>query len=155
ERYSAGRIFLAGDAAHHMPPTGGFGMNTGVQDVHNLAWKLAAVLQGWAAPALLDTYESERLPLGRPIPEQSLANAPSMGRVGPDAVAHAAAPTAAAGTRARPEFLSEVGMIFGAAYSSRAVVADGTPRAEVADPVTQYAPSARPGGRAPHVELAR
>jgi 2-polyprenyl-6-methoxyphenol hydroxylase-like FAD-dependent oxidoreductase len=50
ERYRVGRVFLAGDAAHHMPPTGGFGLNTGVQDAHNLAWKLAAVLQGWAAP---------------------------------------------------------------------------------------------------------
>ena len=50
ERYAHGRIFLAGDAAHEMPPTGGFGLNTGVQDVHNLAWKLAAVLQVWLDP---------------------------------------------------------------------------------------------------------
>jgi len=155
ERYRAGRIFVAGDAAHHMPPTGGFGMNTGVQDVHNLAWKLAAVLQGWGAPDLLDTYEAERLPLGRAITEQSLANAASMGRVGPGAVVHAAAPTASTDTRARPEFLNEVGMIFGAAYASAAIVPDGTPPPVVADPVTQYAPSARPGGRAPHVPLAR
>jgi len=138
-----------------MPPTGGFGMNTGVQDVHNLAWKLAAVLQGWGAPALLDTYEAERLPVGRAITEQSLANAASMGRVGPEAVAHAAEPTASAATRARPEFLNEVGMIFGAAYTSAALVPDGTPPPEVADPITQYAPSARPGGRAPHVWLER
>ena len=155
ERYRAGRIFLAGDAAHHMPPTGGFGMNTGVQDVHNLAWKLAAVIHGWGAPALLDTYEAERLPYGRAITEQSLANAASMGRVGPQAAAQAAEPTAPAGGRARPEFLNEVGMIFGAAYASAAVVPDGTPPVEVADPVTQYAPSARPGGRAPHAWLER
>ena len=50
EQYRRGRIFLAGDAAHEMPPTGGFGLNTGVQDVQNLAWKLAAVLKGAAAP---------------------------------------------------------------------------------------------------------
>ena len=155
ERYRAGRIFLAGDAAHHMPPTGGFGMNTGVQDVHNLAWKLAAVLQGWGAPALLDTYEGERLRLGRTITEQSLANAASMGRVGPDAVAVAALPTQAPGNRARPEFLNEVGMIFGASYASAAIVPDGTPPVEVADPVTEYVPTARPGGRAPHVWLQR
>src|SRR4029078_1612334 len=55
ERYTYGRIFLRGDAAHEMPPPGGLGLNTGVQDVHNLAWKLAGVLGGWAAPALLDT----------------------------------------------------------------------------------------------------
>ena len=46
ERYSNGRVILAGDAAHRFPPAGGFGMNTGIQDAHNLAWKLAAVLQG-------------------------------------------------------------------------------------------------------------
>jgi 2-polyprenyl-6-methoxyphenol hydroxylase-like FAD-dependent oxidoreductase len=67
ERYRDGRVFLAGDAAHHMPPTGGFGLNTGVQDVHNLAWKLAAVLHGWAGADLLDSYEAERLPYGRAI----------------------------------------------------------------------------------------
>jgi 2-polyprenyl-6-methoxyphenol hydroxylase-like FAD-dependent oxidoreductase len=61
----AGRVFLAGDAAHLMPPSGAFGASTGVQDGHNLAWKLAAVLSGAADPALLDTYESERLPVAR------------------------------------------------------------------------------------------
>jgi putative polyketide hydroxylase len=51
ERFRGGRVFLAGDAAHHMPPTGGFGLNTGVQDVHNLAWKIAGVFHGWASGA--------------------------------------------------------------------------------------------------------
>ena len=64
DRYRDGPLFLAGDAAHEMPPTGGFGMNTGVQDVQNLAWKLAAVLHGKAGEALLDTYDAERQPLG-------------------------------------------------------------------------------------------
>ena len=54
--YRAGDALLAGDAAHRFPPTGGLGLNTGMQDAHNLAWKLAAVLDGWAADALLDTY---------------------------------------------------------------------------------------------------
>ena len=53
----SGRVFLAGDSAHEMSPTGAFGSNTGIQDAHNLAWKLAAVLGGWAGPGLLDTYE--------------------------------------------------------------------------------------------------
>ena len=63
-RYWEGNIFLAGDAVHRMTPSGGRGMNTGIHDAHNFAWKLAAVLQGWAAPALLETYESERRPVG-------------------------------------------------------------------------------------------
>src|SRR5258707_8567589 len=61
--WRCGSVFLAGDAAHRMTPAGGLGMNTGVQDAHNLAWKLAGVLQGWARPALLETYETERRPV--------------------------------------------------------------------------------------------
>ncbi len=64
QRYREGNVFLAGDAAHRMTPSGGMGMNTGMHDAHNLAWKLAAVLQGWADPTLLSTYESERQPVG-------------------------------------------------------------------------------------------
>ena len=58
ERFSDGRVFLAGDSAHEMSPTGAFGSNTGIQDAHNLAWKLAAVLGGWAGPGLLETYDA-------------------------------------------------------------------------------------------------
>lgn len=82
ERYDHGRVFLAGDAAHEMPPTGGFGLNTGVQDVQNLVLKLAGVLHGWAGPSLLPTYDHERRPIGQAITEQSLANSISMGRLG-------------------------------------------------------------------------
>ncbi|HSI02212.1 MAG TPA: FAD-dependent monooxygenase [Reyranella sp.] len=143
DRYRHGRVFLAGDAAHEMPPTGGFGMNTGVQDVHNLAWKLALVVQGLANPKLLDSYHDERQPLGRAITAQALSNAASMGRLDKESKV----------TGARPEFLNEQGMIFGASYSSSAVVPDGTPPVAVANPVTDYVPAARPGGRAPHVWL--
>ena len=148
EHYRRGRAFLAGDAAHHMPPTGGFGLNTGVQDVHNLVWKLAGVLHGWAAPDVLDSYEAERLPYGRAITEQALANARSLGR----GESVEATPPAAL---ARPEFLNELGMIFGARYESGALVADGTPPPAVANPVTDYEPTARPGSRAPHVWVER
>jgi len=71
QRYRDGRIFLAGDAVHLMPPTGGFGGNTGVHDAHNLAWKLAMVQNGTAGPALLDTYETERRPIGHFTVEQA------------------------------------------------------------------------------------
>ena len=70
-RFQDGRVFLAGDAAHLMPPNGGFGGNTGIHDAHNLAWKLALVLKGVAGPALLDTYEAERKPVGKFTVEQA------------------------------------------------------------------------------------
>ena len=67
DRYGSGRVFVAGDAAHIHSPAGGQGMNTGLQDAENLAWKLAAVLTGEAVPALLDSYHAERWPVGRKI----------------------------------------------------------------------------------------
>lgn len=145
EQYCHGSIFLAGDAAHEMPPTGGFGMNTGVQDVHNLCWKLALVLQGRAGESLLQTYHDERQPLAHTITEQALANAISMGRLQKTSET----------TSARPEFLNEQGMIFGASYTSAAVLPDGSPPPAVANPITDYVASARPGGRAPHAWLQR
>jgi 2-polyprenyl-6-methoxyphenol hydroxylase-like FAD-dependent oxidoreductase len=144
DRYRVGDAFLAGDAAHEMPPTGGFGLNTGVQDVHNLTWKIAAVLRGRADDRLLDSYHDERQPFGKNVTENALANALSMGRTARQS-----------GVLPRQEFLNEQGLIFGANYESTAVVPDGTPKAVLNDPVTEYLPSARPGGRAPHVRLMR
>jgi putative polyketide hydroxylase len=72
ERFREGRIFLAGDAAHVMPPMGGFGMNTGIADAHNLAWKLARTLRGQAGPALLDSYDAERRPVAGFTMDQAL-----------------------------------------------------------------------------------
>ncbi|POX56744.1 polyketide hydroxylase [Streptomyces sp. Ru71] len=69
--YRSGRVFLAGDSAHEMSPTGAFGSNTGIQDAHNLAWKLAGVLGGWAGDGLLDSYDAER----RPVAEATSARA--------------------------------------------------------------------------------
>ncbi|WP_171166918.1 FAD-dependent monooxygenase [Streptomyces sp. I05A-00742] len=71
DRFRDGRVLLAGDAAHTLSPSGGFGMNCGIADAADLGWKLAAELAGWAGPALLDTYETER----RPVAERSLAAA--------------------------------------------------------------------------------
>ena len=144
DRYRVGNVFLSGDAAHEMPPTGGFGLNTGVQDVHNLAWKIAAVLRGNADEALLDSYHDERQPLAEITTTNALANAMSMGRT-----------ERQSGVLPRREFLAEQGLIFGASYESTAVVPDGTPPAAIDDPVTEYLPSARPGSRAPHVWLKR
>ncbi len=86
ESYRHGRVFLAGDAAHRFPPTGGLGLNTGVQDAHNLAWKLAWVLDGRAPERLLETYESERKPVAEANSAFSLNNALRGGSaVGPGA----------------------------------------------------------------------
>src|SRR5207247_5842832 len=73
-RYREGRVFLAGDGAHVLPPTGGLGMNSGIQDVHNLIWKVAFVLKDWADPPLLDTYEMERWPVAEANLAWSLQN---------------------------------------------------------------------------------
>jgi putative polyketide hydroxylase len=140
QRFRARRVFLVGDAAHAMPPTGGYGLNTGIQDVHNLAWKLAAVLEGWAGAGLLDTYEAERLPVARFNTEQSLLNGAEVARAG-----------------GQPNFMrfQGIGIALGYTYASRAVIRDGAPAPAVADPVVEYVPSAHPGSRAPHVWLER
>ncbi|KPM39827.1 hypothetical protein AK830_g6730 [Neonectria ditissima] len=65
QKYQQGRVFIGGDSAHRHPPTAGLGLNTAVQDAHNLAWKLAYTVQGKSSPALLDTYELERMPIGK------------------------------------------------------------------------------------------
>jgi putative polyketide hydroxylase len=134
ERFCFKRVLLAGDAAHVIPPVGGYGMNTGIQDAHNIAWKLAGVLNRWADPSLLQTYDSERLPVARFVTEQALLNMRQPGR---------------------PEQYSTLGLALGASYDSAAVVADGTPASEVSNPVMDYMPMARPGSRAPHVWLER
>lgn len=147
-RFREGRVFLAGDAAHEMPPAGGFGMNTGLQDVQNLAWKLAAVLGGWAGPALLESYECERESVDRWITEQALRNLASIQRLGAGATEKDTSMR-----EGRQEFLHEQGMIFATTYESAAVVPDGTARPAVANPVTEYVPTAHPGCRAPHIWL--
>lgn len=75
QQYRHGRIFLCGDAAHRIPPTGGMGMNTGIGDAHNLAWKIAHVIQGYADQTLLDSYEQERKPLAQTTIDWSVINA--------------------------------------------------------------------------------
>jgi putative polyketide hydroxylase len=73
QRFSAGRVFVIGDAAHLMPPNGGFGGNTGIHDAHNLAWKLSQVIRGQAHPRLLDSYSSERKPVAHFTVEQAFS----------------------------------------------------------------------------------
>jgi FAD binding domain len=80
DRYRVGNVFLAGDAAHIHPPTGGQGMNTGIQDTYNLAWKLALVVRSRADGRLLDSYDAERRPVGAEVVERTRAASMSFGR---------------------------------------------------------------------------
>ncbi len=143
DRFREGDVLLAGDAAHETTPSGGFGMNLGVQDVQNLAWKMAAVLHGDADPSLLDTYDAERRPHASEVVQATLLNMQSFDRTKRQAEAKLP----------RKEFLNERGLVFGACYRSSAVVPDGSRPPEVGDPVVDYVPSAHPGCRAPHVWL--
>jgi 2-polyprenyl-6-methoxyphenol hydroxylase-like FAD-dependent oxidoreductase len=153
--FRSGPFLLAGDAAHQLPPTGGFGMNTGVQDVHNLAWKLQGVLQGWAGPALLDSYELERRPVARMNADRSLENSRMVGRINRAAVGaeNSASPEeAVAASRRYGNFM---GMDLGFCYERGALVPDGTRPPDSGDAVIDYVPTARPGHRAPHLPLER
>ncbi len=149
--FRQGPVLLAGDAAHQLPPTGGFGMNTGVQDVHNLAWKIAGVLEGWADPAILDSYDAERRPVARTNADRSLENSRMVGRINRTAIESGA--DSASAVAASRRYGNFTGMDLGFRYDSGALVADGTVAPEPADPVIDYAPTARPGHRAPHLAL--
>ncbi len=174
ERYSDGRIFLVGDAAHRFPPTGGLGLNTGVADVHNLVWKLAATERGWAPAGLLDTYGTERRPVAEHNAAKSLDNALRMievfvacGLTGTPDESRAAFDAAlssedgraaiAAATEGQDEHFDMLGLQLGFAYppAPGVVVDDGSEPVAVANPVREYAPSTRPGGRLPHAWVAR
>jgi 2,4-dichlorophenol 6-monooxygenase len=158
ERYRAGRSFLVGDAAHRFPPTGGLGLNTGIQDAHNLVWKLAAVIAGWAPVTLLDTYEIERRPIAQDNADVSLRNAMKMMEAFPTLMGArdgtASRADVAAAIAAQAEHFDMSGLQLGFTYEAGAVVPDGSARPAVENPVRTFVPNARPGARLPHAWLA-
>jgi putative polyketide hydroxylase len=135
--FRSGRIFLVGDAAHVMPPTGGFGINTGVQDAHNLAWKLAFVVRGLARPVLLDTYDAERRPVAVANIAWSVSNSKRIAEIrraileGDRATVEAALADQVVHAGALDQ---DIGFVYGDA--------------------AQYLGEARVGARVPHVALA-
>jgi 2-polyprenyl-6-methoxyphenol hydroxylase-like FAD-dependent oxidoreductase len=137
--FQNGRVFLAGDAAHLMPPNGGFGGNTGIHDAHNLACKLAYVVRGWADPRLLASYDAERRPVSKFTVEQAYTRyvtrtATYLGATDFEPVA--------------PDFNVEIGYL----YSLPAIIAE-TGEAKIhADPRQTCG---QPGSRAPHIWLER
>ena len=136
----AGRVFLAGDAAHVVPPNGGYGGNTGVQDALNLAWKLAAVIKGEAGEALLDTYDAERRPLARLTVEQAYTR--SATRVVPERGMDDVEP-----------FIDDLTMEIGLVMRSSAVIPDPHGEDDGALHLHPTLTRGRPGTRAPHVPL--
>ena len=160
ERYGSGRVFLAGDACHLHPPSGGHGMNTGIADAADLGWKLAAMLQGWGGRRLLETYEIERKPLHQRVIREAVENYELVGdRLARDGIEQ----PGPEGDRVREEAgrlilkgklheFRSLGVVLGGCYKdSPAIIADGTqpPREQVAE----YEPSASPGCLAPHFWL--
>ena len=184
ERYRVGRVFLAGDAAHRHPPTTGLGLNTGIQDAHNLAWKLALATKGNAGDKLLDTYEAERRPVGAFNVEWAL-NAffnhmlLEMGVVAvhPNNLTEVQTPGHVIGAvqglfadsangRMRRDRLATIfgtqaieffaqDVELGFVYDSSAIVKDGTPAPARPADGQLYIPTSRPGHRLPHCWLDR
>jgi putative polyketide hydroxylase len=140
--YRAGRVFLAGDSAHEMSPTGAFGSNTGIQDAHNLAWKLAAVLGGWAGDGLLDTYDAERRPIAEATSSRAAARSVEHSHPGF---------TPSPGAAGAPQ-RGILNVALGYRYRRGAVIG--------ADPAVPVVPESfdltgAPGSRAPHLWLRR
>jgi hypothetical protein len=138
-RFQHGRTFLVGDAAHLMPPNGGFGGNTGIHDAHNLAWKLALVLKNIAGPGLLESYEAERKSVAKFTVEQAYSRyvtrtAPYLGANDYEPLAH--------------DFNVELGYV----YHSRAIIPEDDDTKGHDHPVQNFG---RPGTRAPHLWVER
>lgn len=160
ERFRSGRVFLVGDAAHTLSPSGGFGMNTGISNAVNLAWKLAAAVHGWAGPGLLDTYGTECRPIAlRSLEEANVNLRRTLDRSLPDGLSD----DTAAGERIRAEMgqrLARSGVArefeslwvhLGLRYISPIVVLDGAEPPEGG--IATWRQSSVPGCRAPHGQL--
>lgn len=161
-----GRIFLAGDAAHRFPPTGGLGLNSGVQDIHGLMWRIGAVIDGRASAALLDSYGTERLPVAQNNAHQSLTNAikmvelsvalgtdvePTTERLQASLADPAKADAIVGAVELQREHFDLFGLQLGYVYAEGALVPEGPPP-EPGSP-SEYEPTARPGARMPHAWL--
>ena len=158
DRYRDKRIVLIGDACHLHPPFGGYGMNMGVADGVDLGWKLAATLQGWGGPALLDSYEIERRKIHAEVIAEAASNhavlsndllTHGLDEAGPEGDAARAAVGQRIVAAKRKEFHT-LGTVLGGCYGASPIIAIEDSPAPVADSV-RYSPSSRPGCLAPHL----
>lgn len=176
ERASVNRVFCMGDAIHRHPPSNGLGSNTSIQDAYNLAWKLALVLKGQAAPELLQTYDQERTPIAKQIVERANKSRTQFGQIfralgmTPDAPAgrtiESRKDDTPEGAAQRDELRTAIelkdyefnahGVELGQRYNSTAVIPDGTPEPTYGrDEELYYHPTTWPGARIPHCWLTR
>lgn len=147
DTYRRGRTLLVGDAAHRFPPSGGMGLNTGVGDAHNLAWKLSSVMRSDATDSLLDSYETERKPVAARNAQASLENAMRMGEVF-QALARPHRAGLAEAIAHQATHFDMLGLQLGYRYGSEQPPLDEAT-------IRTYTPSARPGGRLPHGWITR
>lgn len=161
DSYGAARVFLAGDACHLFVPTGGFGMNTGIGDVVDLAWKLEATVSGWGGAGLLASYDQERRPIGGANTNEAADNYARSGDIfaGIDNIeddgdaGHATRDAIARRLPPKIKHFAPIGVHLGYAYQdSPIIIPDGTPAP--AHEAATYNPTTRPGHRAPHAWLA-
>lgn len=150
ETFRKGRVLLVGDCAHRFPPTGGFGLNSGVQDAHNLAWKLAFVLKGIASERLLDSYSSERKPVAQSNANFSYGNRLRFGLTD-DAVRSRNPDRIQFWINDMDNHLHSIGQNLGHNYEDGAVIPDGTVTKALNS--RYYTPTDRPGARFPHIWL--
>jgi len=144
ERYGAGRVLIAGDAAHECSPTAGLGMHTGIEEAVNLAWKLAAMVDGWGGAGLVESYEAERRPVALRNVALSTATYQALRRIPGAAEASALGPDAWREVLAATSPSEQVKMDY--AYGASPIC--------VADAEPGRPDAARPGARAPHAWLA-
>lgn len=162
DRYGSRRSFLAGDACHLFVPTGGFGMNTGIGDAADLAWKIAARLAGWGGAKLLASYEAERRPVGLFNTREAADNYDKSGAIFavPDALedegqrGDAARAMIAASLPPKIKHFAPIGVHLGYRYEESPLIVSEDTHAPPLDPV-RYVPTARPGHRAPHGSIGR
>ena len=150
KQYSNKRVFLVGDSAHRMPPTGGMGMNTGIHDAHNLAWKLAYVINNYAGADLLDSYQQERQPIAAYTIEWSCRNSDMLRNIMQSKNENNKEKFEKALSLQKTQ-LNHRGLDLGFIYQSNAIYSDIEATEEL-DP-DNYHPSSTPGGRAPHCKI--